>query len=584
MSRHLVNHKLRFLFALTIVAGCQQAAYRVDPPRPVTLAGTVVYANGAPAGDSYVTVTNTDSGIQSEVLVADRLGRFKGRFADGNYALAISAARGFAWVEKLRIPNADTVFRLMHPCLPINGEVRGSFASGRISFILKSQFTGDTFVTPVRKDGSFAACLPPATYLASLTGRSLSLVKEFTLPETTNLIIEGFSDEVVRRSPAKAERINTSLQVLVDDIVTRRPAIIGLGEATHGTAEFVTARAALTFELVRTMDARLLLFEFDAIAGVALDDYVNGADVDLAKAVIDLGFWITNTVEFLDFLRQVRHHNQNSSAKLHIWGVDVQNTDRPSDVLLSAADELSIDGPTLLALKKAAAKHGKAVLDLGTAERAQLESLLLRLSEPKGTTRKDLLISVAARSLITQFGYWGGDMQGELTRRRDQGMAGLASFLSSQFPGSPACLWAHDGHVSKESNTPKMGRYLSALPSWSPLPYYAIGFYLYQGSARAWDYAGKVGVISHPIPVAPHYALEHVLMDAGGHPDVAWVPLRRVSAALASWLKVPRFARLLGAVYKSEQDMMTLQNTLEAFDAVVVIGRGHDSTRASGSR
>lgn len=81
-------------------------------------------------------------------------------------------------------------------------------------------------------------------------------------------------------------------------------------------------------------------------------------------------------------------------------------------------------------------------------------------------------------------------MSGELTWRRDQGMAGLASFLSSQFPGSPACLWAHTGHISKENNTPRMGRFIATRDGGSAVRYYAVGFYLYQeppehGTTRA---------------------------------------------------------------------------------------------------
>jgi erythromycin esterase-like protein len=120
-------------------------------------------------------------------------------------------------------------------------------------------------------------------------------------------------------------------------------------------------------------------------------------------------------------------------------------------------------------------------------------------------------------------------------------MMSLASFLVTQTGALRACLWAHAGHVSKQPGTRGLGYQLAT----SGLRYYATGFFLYQGSARAWDPSANIGVIGHPIPVAPDYAVENVVMKAAGMPDVAWAPLRRLPPSLKRWLQVPRFVREL---------------------------------------
>jgi hypothetical protein len=44
------------------------------------------------------------------------------------------------------------------------------------------------------------------------------------------------------------------------------------------------------------------------------------------------------------------------------------------------------------------------------------------------------------------------------------------------------------------------------------------------------------------------------------------------------WLELPRFVRELGAAYTSGEDMLTMRNIRTAFDAIVIIRKGHDSS------
>ena len=153
-------------------------------------------------------------------------------------------------------------------------------------------------------------------------------------------------------------------------------------------------------------------------------------------------------------------------------------------------------------------------------------------------------------------------------------MANLTTFLIEQTGAKRACLWAHDAHVSKEPNSAMLGSHLSL----APLHYYAIGFYIYRGSARAWDLATKIGVISHQIPIAPDYTVEHVIMNAHEMPEIAWVSLRRIPAWLTKWLDTPRYVRELGAIYQGDDAMMVLRDMRAAFDGIAVIQIGHDSS------
>lgn len=67
-------------------------------------------------------------------------------------------------------------------------------------------------------------------------------------------------------------------------------------------------------------------------------------------------------------------------------------------------------------------------------------------------------------------------------------------------------------------------------------------------------------------------------MRATGLPDIAWLPLRTLPATFRGWLATPRFVREVGAAYVDPEATMMLRPMREAFDAVVVIKTGHDST------
>jgi erythromycin esterase len=536
--------------------------------------GTVSNADGTPAAGASIAVTNLMTKVRAGFTSVDRSGAFQLSLPSGDYAVTVTSDSGFALLNKQAVPDSNARITLSSACHLVKGCTDEHGLATQVSVEHRAA-AGNVFTTMLRADGCFAMCVPEGYYDVSLRGDTLSTLMEIRSPSTDVMRINAVTAEVARSVPPAAPPIRTGLDGLVSDIVSVNPLIVGMGEATHGTAEFVSSRGELTLALMRGAGARLLLFEVDAIAAISLDDYVTGGDVDIAKAVAALGFWVTDTYEFLSFLKAVRDFNATAVEKVHIWGIDLQDTKLPVGVLLGNAVSLNIDHDQQAMLQLATVRRGKDLHSLEPARLASLEVLLSRLSAPRGAMRDDLLVAVAARSLSMQLHYWDGDMRGEYRRRRDSGMAALASFITSQLHVKRACLWAHDGHVAKQGNVPMLGQNLAAQLAGR---YYNVGFYLYAGSVRAWDAAAKIGVISHAIPSAPPYTLEGAIMQLAGFPQVAWVPLRRLPTRFRAWLDTPRLVREVGAVYIDANEALTLRNIPSTFDAVVVIKNGRDST------
>jgi erythromycin esterase-like protein len=202
--------------------------------------------------------------------------------------------------------------------------------------------------------------------------------------------------------------------------------------------------------------------------------------------------------------------------------------------------------------------------------------MLSKLSVPVGSSKLDTLLAVAARSLSVQVGYMDGDSDALYDDRRDSGMAQLASFVIGQTHAPRACLWAHNDHIGRRlGGSQTMGhRLMSSLSG----RYYPVGFFFFEGSSRAWDAAGEIGVISHHLRPPPSFTVESALLEAAGHPDVGWFPIARLPTSLRRWLDTTRYVRELGAVFFGEDRAMILMDISAAFDAVVVIKTIHDST------
>ena len=554
----------------------------IEAPKPAaTFGGVASYDDGSPASGALITITSLASGKEIAVITADAQGRFEATLDAGNYALALSAERGFGWIEEASVPNTDAKLVLSRTCHAVSGHVKDSVAGTRVGAGRKSRDTGDLFVADVKSDGSFGLCLPDGNYGVELRDAMISFPRHLELAASTDpvpaLELDGFSMRVVQQPPAEVTPVPSTIDGVVADIVARDARLIGLGEATHGTAELQTTRSALTFELIRHADVRLVMFEVDAIAATALDDYVMGANVDINQAVANLGFWITDTREFLQFLADVRAYNQTAPQKVHIWGIDLQNTANPVALLLENAKRLKLRADDQAMLKEVAEKRAAPVKKFSPARRAALDALLARLTKPRSASDADLRIAVAARSLIVQLGYLAGDTQGLYGPRRDAGMAALASFLTARMGASRSCVWAHAAHIAREqdSDFAPMGHHLGADAANR---YYPVGFYVFEGSVRAWDAAGEVGVISHSIPRARDYNAEGAVMAMTNAPDVAWLPMHKLPEKLQSWFATPRYVREVGAGFVSEKDSLTLRAMSSEFDALVVIKQGHDTT------
>jgi erythromycin esterase len=374
--------------------------------------------------------------------------------------------------------------------------------------------------------------------------------------------------------PGPAASVPADLDGMVQALA-RGPRVIGMGEANHGTGDFYARRGELSLALARAGDLRYVLFEADAVAMLAIDDYVQGAAIDLAPAITKLGFWVTDIEEMLAFVAAVRTYNAAEPAerRVHVLGIDAQFANLPAEWLGAHRTELGLGDAEAAVLARIAADR-KQLAALAAADVAVLDAMIARLDAgraPADLAAVTTRAVIAARALRHDRSYVGQAAYGVL---RDAAMADLTALTMELGGPGQAAVWGHNGHIAGEPDgaTESLGQHLRRRFS----DYVPIAFLSYEGSARAWDEAGEIGVIARDFGPAPPFTVEAAIMRATGAPDVAWVLHDRLSAELQRWLATPRYVREFGSVFRARPQ--TLRRFPTAFSAVVVLRHSTAST------
>lgn len=103
--------------------------------------------------------------------------------------------------------------------------------------------------------------------------------------------------------------------------------VVLLGEATHGTAEFYQARAAITRWLVEKRGFNIVALEADWPDAAALDARVRGRKPGPGQPFERFPTWMWRNREFDDFLGWLTEHNRTCSRgeRTAIYGLDLYN-------------------------------------------------------------------------------------------------------------------------------------------------------------------------------------------------------------------------------------------------------------------
>ncbi|MFF0435981.1 erythromycin esterase family protein [Streptomyces sp. NPDC004327] len=376
--------------------------------------------------------------------------------------------------------------------------------------------------------------------------------------------------------------------------------VVGVGEATHGSAEFLRAKHRMFEELVERRGFTTFALEAPWSTGLLVDAYVRDGKGDIRTIMRDqfqesYAFW--NNDEYLDLFTWMRQHNlRHPDHPVRFMGNDLgyagpELFDRVTGYVARTRPELLPRFRALYASSRPSGDdvgawitaHIGAPLAERTARASEVNEALalLERQRPAGkdrAAREAYTWAVQHARAIAQvgaeYGYDFGTPQGLAGAMlyRDRIMAENTVWWQ-RHTGDRILLSAHNGHVGYETTEPEQyprtqGAFLrDALGK----DYVTIGASFGRGSFNAHDsrVAGEPVRVFTVGPLGPDsnaHVLDRVADRFAGRPFL--LDARTAVPAARRWLDVARPTRTIGTTYPWPGDVAQVRLGA-SFDAVV---------------
>ncbi|MFD6347396.1 erythromycin esterase family protein [Streptomyces roseolus] len=359
------------------------------------------------------------------------------------------------------------------------------------------------------------------------------------------------------------------------DRLVGRAEVVGVGEATHSSGEFFTAKHRIFEHLVEKSGFTTFALEANWSTGLLVDRWVTTGEGDIERIMRDEfqeSYRLWNTEEYLDLFRWMRRHNaEHPERQVRFMGNDLgyagpnlfdavtAYVGRHHPGLLPRFRELYRGSRPTGGVEAWMTGHLRKPL----AERRRMseevnEALALLERQKPGTragAREDHLWAVQhARAIAqvgTEFAHDASTPEGVAAAMlyRDRTMAENTAWWQRR-TGHRMVLSAHNGHVAYETLKPDQyprtqGAFLRDLLGPG---YVAIGASFGRGSFNAHDTAapGEPLRVFGVGPQAPGSA-GHTLDRVADGPYL--LDLRRTGPAARAWLAEPREVRHIGTAY-----------------------------------
>ncbi|MBM9595732.1 protein-L-isoaspartate(D-aspartate) O-methyltransferase [Roseitranquillus sediminis] len=257
----------------------------------------------------------------------------------------------------------------------------------------------------------------------------------------------------------------------------RGTGIVGLGEATHGTSEFYTARAAITRRLIERHGVRIVALEADWPDAVRLDRHVrHRAPLEHDEPPFTrFPTWMWRNGEFRAFVDWLREFNAGRPAedRVSLHGLDLYALDSSIAAVIDYLDETD-DELARLARQRyacltpwqedptayARAAYSRSFDACEDAVAAMLRDVMARRAALMHEDGDDFLDAEGnARLVASAERYYREMFRGRESgwNLRDIHMVDTLDRVRAARGGARAVVWAHNSHIG-DARATEMGR------------------------------------------------------------------------------------------------------------------------------
>ncbi len=411
-----------------------------------------------------------------------------------------------------------------------------------------------------------------------------------------------FVREIAQPLSGHAHDYDPLLQLIGDARVTL------LGEATHGTHEFYSERAAITKRLIAEKDFSIVSIEADWPDSARVHRYVHGATGDANAEQALSGFrrfpaWMwRNTVvaAFVEWLRAFNKNVHPKRAPVGFYGMDLYSLHASIQAVLAYLEKVDPEAARRARLRYSCFDHfGRNPQEYGYAttvgamescENAVVAQLLELQQKASEFLSRDGAVAAEefffaeqnARLVKDAEQYYRAMFRGRASswNLRDRHMVETVENLVAHLNGSrqpKAIIWAHNSHLG-DARATEMSHYGEVNVGQLIRERFGndavlIGFTTHHGTVTA---ASDWGAPAERKNVRP--ALEgsyEGLFHQTGLPRF-WIDLR--GAGQIGVLQQRRIERAIGVIYRPETERLSHYfhaRLPEQFDAVIHIDETH---------
>lgn len=257
----------------------------------------------------------------------------------------------------------------------------------------------------------------------------------------------------------------------------KQARLIGLGEATHGTLEFVVIKSSIIKDLIENHGFTILAIEAHDSDVKKINDWLNGEKGDIYKLIKELKYWTFDNSIFINLLIWIRDHNSKSDRPVSIYGIDMQFVQKsihePFDYIKSYLPKDSVEYHKLqeldtISLTRLASKFYNTTLEeyreikesIGLAQAIIDDHIKKKIISDSLAfwLQFDLIKAKSAIEMYENDVYYTGTPN--YLDVRDLSMAKNSVSLLNHFAGSKMIIWTHNYHIKKKENL--MGGHLVA--------------------------------------------------------------------------------------------------------------------------
>lgn len=280
-------------------------------------------------------------------------------------------------------------------------------------------------------------------------------------------------------------------------------SIIGLGEATHGTAEFFKAKHRIFRYLVENHGYKIFAFEADFGESLLLNEAIqksnSGSIENLMKT--KMHFWTWRTEEVKDLLLWMCEYNLNKpdEEKVQYMGIDCQfNTYHPDMVkeyLIKTNARFYAYAEGILSEAKTASKdnfksYSQESFDNFITKIDDLQDSVAahKIKLVTASSEKDYLLNERILEIVEQVavqGYYRQKKDHTFFIYRDKFMAENTAWLLDYFKGKKVVVWAHNAHIANNSSYSGSGSLGNNLKLKLTDNYATVGFLFSRGTFTA---------------------------------------------------------------------------------------------------